>query len=136
VGGEFGPYEFPLSYLHVAGGRVLLYDWTTPVTTYSATIASYAISTVAFKGFGHNPDGQMRSFWFEYGKTRDLGSATEKQNPATSPDPIAFSAVLEHLNAKTRYFWRAAANIDQPDGTVKTVYGTVGTFVTKPYPQA
>jgi hypothetical protein len=133
VGGEFGPYEFPLSYLRVPGGRILVYDWTTPVNTYSASIASWSITTVSLKGFGHNSDGRMRSFWFEYGKTRDLGSETEKQNPPTSEDPILFSAVLEHLNAQTRYFWRAAANFDQSDGTVKTVYGTTGSFVTKPY---
>jgi hypothetical protein len=133
LGDEFGPYEFPLAYPRVPGGRILLYGWTTPVTSYSAKFTTWAISTVTLKGFGHNPDGQMRSFWFEYGKTRDLGSATEKQNPPTTADPIEFSAVLEHLNAKTRYFWRSAANVDEPDGTVKTVYGTLGSVVTKPY---
>src|SRR4029450_1645649 len=103
-------------------------------TTYSAKFTAWSISTGSLSGFGRNLRGEMRAFWFEYGKTRDLGTATEKQNPTTSRDPIEFSARLDHLNAKTRYFYRAAASFDADDGTVKTAYGTVGSFVTKPYP--
>jgi hypothetical protein len=130
--GEFGPFEYPRSYS--PRSAPLVYDWTTPVTTYNAKFSPWSISTVSLTGFGRNLRGEMRAFWFEYGKTRDLGTTTDKQNPSTSRDPIEFSARLDHLNAKTRYFWRAAASFDD-DGAVKTAYGTVGSFVTKPYPK-
>jgi hypothetical protein len=91
---------------------------------------------VTLVGFGHNRDGQMRSFWFQWGKTRDLGNDTEKQNPPTASNdaPTTFSTRLLHLKAKTRFYWRSAATIDEPGGGVKTVYGALGSFVTKPYP--
>lgn len=136
--GEFGPFEQPLSFPSTwPAPYKIVYQWTTPVTSFSATIFRTSVSTVNLLGYGHNRDGKMRSFWFQYGKTRDLGSETEKQNPPTTTDdaPIPFSARLLHLRAQTRYFWQAAASFDQPDGSVKTMYGTLGTFVTKPYPK-
>jgi hypothetical protein len=135
--GQFGPFEQPISFPSKwPAPFTLVYQWTTPVTTYSATIPINDISDVTLVGFGHNRDGQMRSFWFQYGTTRDLGSETEKQNPPTTTTdaPITFTARLLHLKAKMRFYWRSVANIDQPDGSVKTVYGALGSFVTKPYP--
>jgi hypothetical protein len=135
--GDFGPYEYPLAYPSKWPAPFdVIYRWPSPVTTYSASIFSGMISKVSLVGDVHNPQGDVLSFWFEYGTTRDaLDNRTPKQNPPLGKGdaPVGLEATLLHLNAKTRYFWRAAANIRQPDGSDKVLHGTIGSFVTQPY---
>jgi hypothetical protein len=135
--GQFGPFQEPVAFPNKwPAPFTIVYEWRSPVNTYTATIFQNDITTINFVGYGHNRDGKMRAFWFQYGKTRDLGSETEKQNPPITTDdaPISFEARVLHLKAKTRFFYRAVGTFDQPDGSVKTVYGAEGSFVTKRYP--
>lgn len=135
----FGPYQFPMSFpTKYPPTAETVFKWTDPVTTYSAVIDSHSISNLTLDGYVHNP-GNALSVWFEYGTTADFASAarTDKQSPKIPGDnsPVRFTARVLHLRAKTRYFWRAAATIEKPDGTNQVVHGVTGSFVTKPYPK-
>lgn len=136
--GFFGPYQFPMSFPSKwPAPFTVVYEWTSPVTTYSATITQDDISNVALDGFVRNSDGAVLSSWFEYGTTEDaLDQSTPRVRPAIGAGdaPVRITADVLHLKARTRYLWRAAANIRQPDGKTEIFYGTIGSFVTKPYP--
>jgi hypothetical protein len=136
--GRFGPYEEPL--IHPdrwPAPYKMTYQWHSPVTTNSASIAIGGVSTARLLAYVRNVSGEARSVWVEWGKTRDLGNSTEKQSPPTAANggPVSVEVRLPHLKAATRYWWRAAANIDEPSGKVTTHYGTLGSFVTNPYPK-
>ena len=130
--GEFGPYERPNTFRGPSGA---VHEWGSPVTTYRASIPAGAITTVDLTGFARNVDGEMRSIWFEYGETRDLGAVTERTAPRIdeSGAPITLTGHLSHLRAGTRWWWRTAANVEDDAGRVTTRHGTMGSFVTGPY---
>lgn len=136
--GVFGPGEAPRSYPdRWPNPTATLYEWQSPATTNRAAIPSGSVSTVDLSALVHNPDGSVRSAWFEWGVTRDLGTATDRQAVPVRADhsPATVSVRLTHLRAGTRYWWRAAANLDTADGGVETRYGVTGSFVTNPYPK-
>lgn len=136
--GSYGPYQQPYGYpTNWPAPYQIIFDWSDgPIVTGTANIAPQNIVTVALNGQVHNVKGEARAVWFEYGKTRDLGTATEKAEPRSygNDRPVQFQVTLTHLKAKQRYYWRAMANVDQPDGSVKEYQGAIGSFVTKPYP--
>lgn len=132
--GHFGPYEAPVMYLTDDRQRAFL--WDSPVATYEAVIDLGAITSIQLYGYVRNVKGEVRSVWFEYGETRDFGDQTAKQSVPISPEggPAQFTAHLSHLRARTRYFWRAVANIEDDKGNPRVQYGSTGSFVTNPYP--
>jgi hypothetical protein len=135
--GEFGPFEGPLMYPNKwPSPSGMVYDWTNEVGTYLASTANTSVGSVSISGKVHNPSGDVRSVWFEYGQTRDLGTTTERQPPRVAGDdsPVGFDARLLHLRARTRYWWRAMANVDLGPRT-QVFEGVLGSFVTNPYPK-
>jgi hypothetical protein len=135
--GLFGPFQEPNQYPDKWPAPFkMITEWQSPVMTYAAYLRPYAVSTVDIQGVVRTGP-TVRSVWFEYGLTRDLGTSTERQAPPTSVagnDRGNFQAHLAHLRAKTRYFWQAVASVDDGAGGVATVRGAMGSFVTKPYP--
>ena len=135
--GLFGPFQEPNAYPDKWPPPFnLVLEWPSPVMTYSAYIRARAVSTVDIYGIVR-AGPTVRSVWFEYGTTRDLGAATEKQPPPAGAEGTrtTFNGHLVHLKAKTRYFWQAVANVDDGNGGVTTVRGALGSFVTNPYPK-
>jgi hypothetical protein len=134
----FGPFEEPNAYPSKWPPPFdVRYQWSGPVNTYNAFISDYSVGTVDIGGYAHNVAGEVSAVWFEYGTTRDLGTATQKQAPPVRADggPVAFNVHLSHLKAKTRYYWRAVASVDGATGPTQTAYGALGSFVTNPYPK-
>jgi len=125
-----GPWQSPLMMPPYSAKP---YEWTTPVVSWMTL--KIDVSSVTFVGRARTAGDQVRSVWFEYGKTRDLGQRTEAQNPkvVTIDVPSEFTQHVQDLKAKTRYFWRAVANVDKPGGGTELRYGAVGSFVTQPY---
>lgn len=124
-----GPYQDPL---RLPPRSYATWDWVSPVTSWQAS--EIDVGTTVLNGKVLNKTGEVRSVWFEYGRTRDLGSSTERQPAKMEPtgEPVAFSEKIRRLKAKTRYYWRAMASIG-PDGNAKTYAGAIGSFVTEPY---
>jgi len=136
--GEFGPYQGPVVYpLNPNPPYRLGYVWEVPVGTYNAIIPVGAISTVNLTAQVRNVAGEVRSVWFEYGTTRDLGTRTDPQPVGIVPNgsPAAVTAHLTHLRAGTRYWWRAFARVDDDRGNPRQYQGALGSFVTNPYPR-
>lgn len=124
-----GPYQQALVMPPGAPSR---WDWISPVGSSRAT--SIDVGTTDVYGVVRNKSGEVRSVWFEYGITRDLGSSTPRKPVTidTSGGPVEFKETLRHLKANTRYYWRAMASIG-PDDDVKVFAGAIGSFVTEPY---
>ena len=53
-----------------------------------------------------NPDSQLATYYFEYGKSAAYGSVTAVQNMAATGSPTAVSASISNLWANTDYHWR------------------------------
>lgn len=133
---NYGPYQQPLFYpSNWPAPYKTVEAWDGPVVSSNAAIAPQNIVTVQLTGRVFNPKGAVRAVWFEYGKTRDLGTISEKAEPKTAFYSTPFYLNLTHLRAKQRYYWRAMAKMDNPDGSTSEYQGAIGSFVTKPYPK-
>jgi hypothetical protein len=136
--GEFGPFEGPYVYPDKWPSTAsTAYEWgASPVGTAKASIAIGSVSTVTLSGVARNPDGKVRSAWFEWGRTREFRNETADQELDRRGDggPVEFTARLTHLRAATRYYWRAVVNVETAGG-VKRHNGATGSFVTNGYPK-
>ncbi|HMJ01568.1 MAG TPA: hypothetical protein VK506_01430 [Conexibacter sp.] len=127
-----GPFEGPFQMPPTSRVK---WQWTQPIASRAATAIEVGSATLS--GQARTSDDTVRSVWFEYGKTRDLarGTKTAAQAPKTVADdaPWSFDQPIKGLDAKTRYFWRAAANLDNGTSEGRTIYGATGSFVTEGY---
>jgi hypothetical protein len=124
-----GPFQQALM---LPPGSYAQWDWVSPVL--SSNSANIDVGTADVYGKVRNKSGEVRSVWFEYGITRDLGSSTQRKpvQMDSRGGPIEFKETLRHLKANTRYYWRALASIG-PDDDVTIYKGAIGSFVTEPY---
>ncbi len=82
------------------------------------TEAANAISTSAATVNGHiTPNKAATTYWFEYGKTRDLGFTTSVQSAGDGSVSMPTAANLQSLEPGTTYFYRLNA---------QNLFGTVG----------
>jgi hypothetical protein len=135
--GEFGPYEGPLAYPNKwPSPSGLVYEWgDSPVATWAAGIKTGSVSSVRIGAHVKN-SGEVRSVWFEWGRTKDTDRRTALQDPPTraNDEPVDVTDRLTHLKAGTRYYWQAVANVDTASG-VRRFEGALGSFVTNKYPK-
>jgi hypothetical protein len=127
-----GPFEGPFQMPPTSRYR---WSWTSPVVS---SIVNYIdVSTANLVGSARTTGGDVRAVWFEYGKTRDFaqGSKTPAKDPkiVAGDEPWAFAQGIRSLDAGRRYYWRAAANLDDGTPGGRTVYGAIGSFVTENY---
>lgn len=124
-----GPYEEPTDMPPTSS---VGWTWTSPVVSNRADFID--VGAARLVGYARTTPGDVRSVWFEYGTTRDLGTKTEALPPQVlaGDRPWQFAANIKGLRGKTRYFWRAVASIGS-DSSPKVVNGTIGSFVTEPY---
>lgn len=127
-----GPHEGPMEMPPTSTEK---WRWESPVGSRGVNLID--VSSASMLGIADTSEEKVRAVWFEYGKTRDLGTATAKQAPKTvaSGAGWSFAQPLKSLDAKTRYYWRAAASLDT-DGGPRTFYGATGSFVTEGYRSA
>lgn len=75
---------------------------------------------------GHvDPNNSSTSYWFEYGKTTDLGNATALQGAGSGDTSLAGSVSLSNLKPLTKYYFRL--NAQNQYGTVN---GSILSFTT------
>jgi hypothetical protein len=129
---QAGPFQGPAV---MPPGSRPQWQWTSPVATNA--VNAIEVGSATLWGQAHTTDDDVRSVWFEYGKTRDLAreAKTATQAPKVVAGDVAwsFGQPLKGLDAKTRYYWRAAANLDDGTNEGRTVYGATGSFVTEGY---
>ncbi len=56
-----------------------------------------------------NPNGSQSSYWFEYGKTSDLGNTTQISQDGSGTDKIDVSSMISGLDSNTTYYYRIDA---------------------------
>lgn len=117
-----------------------------PVVQTDSTSAPY-ISTVVVKG-SVNPNGAATTYWYEYGKTSDLGSKTANYVIGSGYTNIYTPAYIIGLSANTNYYFRLVAqnsygtvngqtysfttnNTPAPTGTAPTTSTSAATSITK-----
>ncbi len=129
---QAGPFQGPAAMPPTADVK---WQWTSPIAT--SDVNRIEVGSATLWGKAHTTDDDVRSVWFEYGKTRDLGRETKTptQAPKVVPEHAAwnFSQPIRGLDARTRYYWRAVANLDDGTNEGRTVYGATGSFVTEGY---
>lgn len=92
------------------------------VSTNSATVTGQSSATLNAQV---DPNGNLSSVWFEYGRSTSLGSATTRNSAGSGNVSINYSANLNGLAAGTAYYYRAVAQ--NPSGTS---YGQILSFRT------
>lgn len=73
-----------------------------------------------------NPEGNLTTAWFEWGRTPSFGNTTIAQNMGAGRTYLDFSFVIEGLQDDTAYYYRAVAKND-----FGTVFGSTKSFRTK-----
>lgn len=127
--GNAGPWQGPVQMPPTSRTS---WNWVSPVVSSKSGMID--VSSADLYGAARTTGGAVRSVWFEYGKTRDLGKATDRLPPkvVANDDPWVFSQEIRDLDAGTRYYWRAMASVDA-DGGPKTLAGATGSFATAGY---
>ncbi len=74
------------------------------------TLDASGITKDAVKISGEiNPNGAVTSYWFEYGKTSDLGNTTTVFQDGSGTDKVDVSTTLSNLDSNTTYYFRVDA---------------------------
>jgi phosphodiesterase/alkaline phosphatase D-like protein len=73
-----------------------------------------------------NPGSTDTSYWFEYGRTDDLGNTTAFQSAGNGSIAVAASAAISNLQPLTKYFYRLNAQ-----NRFGTVSGAILNFTTQ-----
>ena len=72
-----------------------------------------------------NPKGSQTSYWYEYGKTTNLGSKTSAQIVGSSHNVIPATGYITGLTPSTKYYFRLVAK-----NAVGTTNGNTENFTT------
>ena len=72
-----------------------------------------------------NPDGSATQYWFEYGKTQDLGSTIGFISAGDGTAKVPVSASISNLDAATTYYFRVNAQ-----NQFGTITGAIVSFKT------
>lgn len=72
-----------------------------------------------------DPNGYQTSYWFEYGTSQSLGSATGFQSAGAGTDSLPYNATLSNLSQNTTYYYRIVAQ-----NTYGTSQGSILSFTT------
>lgn len=92
----------------------------------AATVAATDIErTSATIGGTVNPEGSITSYWFEYGTSNSLGSATGVKSAGSSETAQTVTASITNLQPNTKYFFRINAQ-----NNFGTVNGSILNFTT------
>jgi phosphodiesterase/alkaline phosphatase D-like protein len=95
------------------------------VTTSGAAVSN---STAVVSG-QVTPDGAQTSYWYEYGRTTDLGKTTSSQAIGSGFVSIAAPGYITGLAADTQYYFRLVAK-----NSLGTVTGATYSFTTNDTP--
>lgn len=80
---------------------------TAPIVSTNSTV--YPSATTAVVSGTVNPKGAFASYWYEYGKTSDLGNNTSVQNMGSGFVSIQAPAYITNLSKDTTYYFRLVA---------------------------
>ena len=97
----------------------------TAPTTRTTAATNVARTTVTLNGTV-DPNGSQSSYWFEYGDSQSLGSATAFQSAGNGDAAINVTAAISNLRPQTRYYFRL--NAQNQFGTVN---GAIMNFTTQ-----
>ena len=107
--------------------RILSFTTSAAAPTVSDAAVSDVFDTTATVGGVVDPDGDVTSYWIEYGQTSNLGSQTAATPIGSTPGGQSVEQAVTGLDPGTLYYARiVAAN---PEGTTD---GTTTTFTTGP----
>ncbi len=114
--------------LHTTVGPVAIVGSIPTVKTEAAN----SISTSAAIINGHiTPNKAATTYWFEYGKTKDLGFITSIQSAGDGSVSLPTAATLQSLEPGTTYFYRLnAQNLFGTTGGATLTFKTAGQAVT------
>ncbi len=105
---------------------------TVPQSTTPVAVTNSAVSptdTTAIVNGTVNPKGAFTSYWYEYGKTADLGSKTTSQTMGSGFVTIQAPGYITGLTKNTIYYYRLVAEnqngrVAGTEYTFKTTEGT------------
>ncbi len=105
---------------------------TVPQSTIPVAVTNSAVSptdTTAIVNGTVNPKGSFTSYWYEYGKTADLGSKTNNQTMGSGFVTIQAPGYITNLTKNTTYYFRLVAEnqngrVAGTEYTFKTTDGT------------
>jgi hypothetical protein len=100
---------------------------STPVVQTNSSTAPY-ISTVVVSGTV-NPNGELTTYWFEYGETTALGAKTSIYLIGSGYAAFYTPAYITGLKSNTNYYFKLSAN-----NSVGTVSGATYSFKTSTTP--
>jgi phosphodiesterase/alkaline phosphatase D-like protein len=98
-----------------------------PIVQTNSSTVPY-ISTVVVRGTV-NPNGELTTYWFEYGETSALGTQTSVYSIGSGYAAFYTPAYITGLKSNTNYYFRLSAN-----NSVGTVSGAIYSFKTTTTP--
>ena len=93
-------------------------------TVQTGGVSNLSTNSVTVSGTV-DPNSLATTYWFEYGTSQSLGSATAFQSAGSGSDSNIYTAGLSSLMNNTTYYYRIAAQ-----NSVGTSYGSILNFTT------